>query len=91
LRLRRFGSYPLIEDNSVRAASASLLNADVGYQLASGVRVRASILNVLNEEASDIQYYYASRLAGEPLEGVEDVHFHPAEPRQLRFSLTWVF
>ncbi|MEJ7746834.1 MAG: hypothetical protein WKF61_08795 [Luteimonas sp.] len=41
--------------------------------------------------ASDIDYFYASRLAGEPEEGIEDIHFHPFEPRALRLSLSWKF
>ena len=91
LRLRHFGSYPLIEDNSVRADPATLLSGQVGYRFASGVRLEASVLNLLDSEAADIQYFYASRLPGEPAGGVEDVHFHPVEPRQLRVSLYWVF
>ncbi len=89
LRLRHFGSYPLIEDNRVRATATTVFNADAGYQLASGFRVQVSLLNLLNTPASDIQYYYASRLQGEPFEGVDDVHFHPVEPRQIRASLSW--
>lgn len=88
LRVRHFGSYPLIEDNSVRAKSATLLNADAGF-LVSRIRVTASILNLLDSKASDIQYYYASRLPGEPVSGVDDVHFHPVEPRQVRVTLGW--
>jgi outer membrane receptor protein involved in Fe transport len=89
LRLRHFGSYPLIEDNSVRATATTVFNADAGYQLASGLRIQVSLLNLFNTRASDIQYYYASRLQGEPSEGVDDVHFHPVEPRQIRASLSW--
>ena len=88
LRLRRFGTYPLIEDNSERANANSLLNLNVGYQLGAA-RLTVSLLNVLNEEHSDIQYFYASRLSGEPVGGVEDVHFHPAEPRQVRIGVSW--
>jgi hypothetical protein len=90
IRLRHFGAYPLIEDNSVRATSSTLLNADGGFTL-GGIGVRFSVLNMLNARASDIQYFYASRLAGEPVGGVEDVHFHPVEPRQLRLSLVRAF
>jgi hypothetical protein len=87
-RVRHFGAYPLIEDNSVRATPTTLLNAEVGY-LFSGVRLQATVLNVLDTKASDIQYFYESRLQGEAPEGVGDVHFHPVEPRQLRVSLNW--
>ncbi len=88
-RVRHFGAYPLIEDNSQRATPTTLLNADAGYVFKSGVRVQLTMLNVLNERASDIQYYYNSRLPGEAAGGVGDVHFHPVEPRQLRLSLGW--
>ena len=88
-RLRHFGSYPLIEDNAIRATATTLFNADAGWQLDSGLRIQVSLLNVFDARESDIQYYYTSRLRGEPAEGVDDVHFHPAEPRQLRVSLGW--
>ena len=86
LRLRHFGAYPLVEDNRVRARASTLVNAAAGVRVA-GVRVQVTLLNVLGTTASDIQYYYASRLAGEPTQGVQDVHFHPVEPRQLRVAL----
>jgi hypothetical protein len=87
-RLRHFGAYPLIEDNSVRSAANSLLNLNAGYKLGS-VRLTVDVLNVLDEEHSDVQYFYTSRLAGEPAEGVDDIHFHPSEPREFRISLSW--
>jgi hypothetical protein len=89
VRLRHFGSYPLIETNSVRATATTLLGAEGGYLLASGLRVQVSLLNILNARADDIQYYYTSRLRGEPEGGVDDVHFHPVEPRQIRIALLW--
>ena len=88
LRLRHFGDYPLIEDNSVRAEPASLLNLNAGWRFGP-LRIGASVLNLLDSEDADIAYFYASRVAGEPAGGVEDVHFHPVEPRQLRLSVRW--
>jgi hypothetical protein len=89
LRLRRFGAYPLVEDNSVRADESTTVNAEAGYRLRSGLRLQATVLNLLNGNADDIQYFYPSRLPGEPEGGVDDVHFHVIEPRQLRLSITW--
>ena len=89
VRLRHFGSYPLSDDNSLRARASNLVNADVGYRLRSGTRIQVSMLNALNGRADDIQYAYASRLKGETSDGVDDVHFHPAEPRQVRVSVEW--
>jgi hypothetical protein len=91
VRLRRFGTYPLIEDNSLRAKASSLVNAELGYRLRSGTEIRFSVLNLMNSTASDIQYAYASRLRGETSDGIDDVHFHPAEPRQVRAAVRYRF
>lgn len=88
VRLRHLGAYPMVEDGSERAKASSLVNVELGYRF-MGARLAVSVLNVLDEESSDIQYYYASRLSGEPAGGVADLHFHPAEPRQVRVSLSW--
>ena len=91
VRARHFGAYALREDDGVRAGASTLLNADAGYLLRSGLRLQLTVLNLTDSRVDDIQYYYASRLPGEASGGVEDVHFHPAEPRQLRASLGWRF
>jgi hypothetical protein len=91
IRVRHFGDYSLVEDNSARAGAATLLNAEVGYRFSRRIRIEATLLNLLDSRAADIQYFYPSRLPGEPVAGVEDVHFHPAEPRQVRVSLRCVF
>jgi len=87
LRIRYFGPRPLIEDNSVRSKATTLLNAEGGYQLAKALRLNLQVYNLLDAEVSDIDYYFASRLPGEPLGGVEDIHVHPAVPRTLRLSM----
>lgn len=87
VRLRHFGAHPLIEDNSIRGRSTTLLNASLGVPV-RGVRITASVLNLLGSRGRDVQYFYASRLRGEPAGGVEDVHFHPVEPRQLRLGVS---
>ena len=91
LRVRHFGAYPLTEDNSARARASTLVNADAGYRLASGVRLQVTMLNLLNGRAEDIEYFYTSRLQGEPAGGVDGVHAHPVEPRQLRLAVEWGF
>ena len=85
MRLRHFGSYSLIEDNSVRADPVTIVNARVGYTLGR-VELAADLLNVFDAKDNEIEYFYASRLPGEPAEGVEDRHIRPVEPRQLRVS-----
>ena len=52
------------------------------------MRVALDVFNLFDRKASDIDYYYASRLTGEPAGGVDDIHFHPVEPRSFRLTLT---
>lgn len=87
LRLRYFDGASLVEDGSEEANSATLAHLALGW---GGERyeLRADVLNLLDSDDRDIEYFYASRLAGEPLEGVEDRHFHRFEPRQIRFTVT---
>jgi hypothetical protein len=87
LRLRYFGPRPLIANNSERSGASSLLNAKLGYARTRELKLRIEVLNVLNRKVDDITYFYTSRLAGEPLGGVADKHFHPVEPRTVRLSL----
>lgn len=87
LRVRYLGRAPLIENGTVQADSTVLSHLTAGW---SGKRyaLRADILNLLNSDDRDIEYYYASRLSGEPSEGIEDRHFHTFEPRQVRLTIS---
>ena len=49
------------------------------------------MFNLFDRKASDIDYFYTSRLQGEPAAGIDDVHFHPVEPRRFRASLVASF
>jgi outer membrane receptor protein involved in Fe transport len=63
------------------------VNLEGGYQLRKGIRATLEVFNVFNAAVTDIDYYFASRLPGEPLQGVNDIHFYPAVPRTARLSL----
>jgi hypothetical protein len=90
LRVRHFGRYPLIENDSVESDGSTLVNLRVGKQW-SRVGVHLDVLNLLDSDDHDIDYFYASRLAGEPDEGVEDIHYHVFEPRTVRLNVRWNF
>jgi hypothetical protein len=89
-RLRYFGPRPLIEDGSIESDSSVTINAGIGWRSAA-FDVRVDVLNFLDSEDDDITYFYASRLAGETTEGVEDLHLHPMEPRTVRAYVSWRF
>lgn len=87
-QVRYFGPRPLIEDNSVRSSATTLAYLRVGYKVSTDVKLALDVFNLFDRKASDIDYYYPSRLQGEPADGVDDIHFHPVEPRSLRLTLT---
>jgi len=90
-QMRYFGPRPLIEDNSVRSQSTTLAYARVGYKINRKTKLTLDIFNLFDRQASDIDYYYTSRLSGETVGGIDDVHFHPVEPRSARLTLTYNF
>ncbi len=88
VQLRHFGPRPLVEDNSQRSASTTLANLRVGYRISRDLRLALDVFNLFGSRASDIDYFYTSRLSGEAAAGVDDRHFHPVEPRNARLTLT---
>ena len=87
VRLRAFGSQPLIEDDSQRQPASTIVNAMVGYRWRR-YELSAEALNLFDSKSDDIAYYYTSRLPGEPAAGMNGLHVHPVEPFQVRGSLT---
>jgi outer membrane receptor protein involved in Fe transport len=87
LRARYFGPRPLIEDDSIRSRQSLIFNARAGYRFDNGLRLQLDVLNLFNAQTNQIEYYYLSRLPGEPLGGVADRHVHPAEPSAVRLTL----
>jgi outer membrane receptor protein involved in Fe transport len=90
-QMRYFGPRPLIEDNSQRSASTAIAYARVGYKFNRRWTVQLDAFNLFDRKASDVDYYYASRLPGEPAEGVDDIHYHPAERRTFRLTVKTTF
>jgi hypothetical protein len=92
LRLRYFGSRPLIEDDSVRSPETILMSAKVGYRFNRHWTLNAEVFNLLDRKDSEIDYYYPSRLSGEPAGpdegGYNDNHFKPVDPISFRVALT---
>ncbi len=91
LRLRHFGPRTLIEDASVKSKGTSLWNAELGYHATPKARLVLELFNLANARVADIDYYYASRLPGEPAAGVDDFHTHPALPRSVRAGIQLTF
>jgi hypothetical protein len=86
MRMRYFGARNLIEDASVRSAPTTLVNGQLGARMSTRAKLVLDVFNLLDRQVSDVDYFYASRLAGEPAP-VEDLHFHPALPRSIRLAI----
>ncbi len=91
LTFRKLGPHPLNTDNSVRSGGYSEWAAAVGYSLSPTLKVRLDVFNLFNARTNAADYYYTSRLAGEPAAGVDDRHSHPLEPRSARITLSKAF
>jgi hypothetical protein len=91
LRVRHFGPRPLIEDASVTSEGTTLWNGEIGYRLGAKSRLVLEAFNIFDAKVSDIDYFYTSRLAGEPVGGVDDIHLHPALPRSARIGVQFSF
>jgi outer membrane receptor protein involved in Fe transport len=91
LKVRYFGPRPLYDDNSVRSDSSTIVDARVGYKFINNWRLFLDVFNLFNAKVSDIDYFYVSRLPGEPPAGVADVSTHPADPFEARLTLSMIF
>jgi outer membrane receptor protein involved in Fe transport len=89
-RLRYFGPAPLIEDDSARSKSTMLVNLEGGYHFTPRLSAQVTVFNVFDRKDNDITYFYESQLPGEAAP-VEDIHFHPVEPRTVRASIRMTF
>ncbi len=86
VRLRHYGPAALIEDNSARSNTTTVVNLQAGYE-ANPFGLMVEIFNLFDSDDNDITYFYESQPAGLP--AAEDFHFHPVEPIMARATLTW--
>ncbi|HEY7800832.1 MAG TPA: TonB-dependent receptor, partial [Hyphomonadaceae bacterium] len=85
VRVRYLGPGPLIEDNSVRAPSTTLVNAGISKDFGN-FEIGLDVLNLLDSEDYDMVYFYESQLLTEAAP-VEDIHFHPVHPQTVVLNL----
>ena len=85
IHYRYFGARQLDSFNIQHANPTKTVNFGIGYAWKS-LNVELDILNLFNSTDHDIDYYYTSKLKNEPEQGVDDLHYHPVEPRTFRFK-----
>jgi hypothetical protein len=79
----------LEETGDIEGDDTLTVNAQVGYRTKDW-EVALECLNLLDRNDNDIEYYYTSQLSSE-VSAVDDVHFHPAEPRMVRVKISYFF
>ncbi|MDC8829531.1 TonB-dependent receptor [Alteromonas gilva] len=90
VRVRYFGKRTLDSFKQRESDTFTVVNTNLVYETGNW-QASVSVLNVFDSNDHDIDYLYASRLPGEPEDGVEDVHYHPIEPRMLRGGISYKF
>jgi outer membrane receptor protein involved in Fe transport len=73
-----------------RLQSWGVWNAALRYRRGP-VEVGLLLENLGNTHWESAEYYFTSRLQGEPPEGVDDLHFVPGNPRNARVVLAYYF
>ena len=97
VRARYLGPHPLIEDNSIRGEATLLVNLRAAWTPKTflgnlaGFEVYGELLNVFDSARHDIDYFYPTRFAGEPPEGIEGRVSRVVEPRQFRVGVKKTF
>lgn len=88
LRVRHFDGYPL--DGGATAAASTLLNLRMAWDINECLALNLDLLNLLDSDDHDVEYYYESQLATEAAP-VADHHYHVFEPRSVRATLNYRF
>jgi hypothetical protein len=106
LRYEYFGPRTLNQTGTAVSAPTGIVNAQISFKWPKGhlQRLNLDVLNVLNAQADDVEYYYGSWVAQDaknpayatnpainPLlggSGVQDYTFHPSEGRVVRLTLS---
>jgi outer membrane receptor protein involved in Fe transport len=92
LQWRRLGTHHLNDGEAFPVDKGySEFNLDLFRALPHGWKLGVSVFNIFNSHDEAADYYYVSRLPGEPAGGVADFQQHPLEPRSARFSVTKSF
>lgn len=89
LRLRHFGPRTLDNYGDVESSALTVVNAQLSKRWQNWT-FTLQALNLLDSDDHDIDYLYESQLQDETA-AVEDIHFHPIEPRTMRIKAAYRF
>ena len=82
LAMRHLGDRYADEDRHQTARGYTLFDFTARYRY-KWLEAFVSIENLTNVEWREAQFFFTSRLAGEPASGVPDIHYTPGNPRSV--------
>jgi outer membrane receptor protein involved in Fe transport len=94
LQMLTVGSRAGIEDRSVLLEPFTVFDLILRYKIpvsppTGRLEAFLSVRNLTDTDWRQAQFFYESRLPGEPAGGVSDIHFVPGTPRMFMGGLTW--
>jgi outer membrane receptor protein involved in Fe transport len=94
LQMLTVGSRAGIKDRSVLLEPFTIFDLVLRYRIpvsppTGRLEAFLSIRNLTDTDWRQAQFFYESRLPGEPAGGVSDIHFVPGTPRMFMGGLTW--
>jgi outer membrane cobalamin receptor len=88
--MRYLGDRPADPDRTATAQGYTLFNWITRYRY-KAFEAFLSIENLTNTEWREAQFFFTSRLPGEPAAGVSDIHFTPGNPRSFLGGVAFHF
>lgn len=85
-RYRYLGGRPLVEDGSVYSDESESVSLRLAWQ-GEDWDWSLQVSNLFDSRDPDISYFYESRLPGENVSGVGDVHSHVMKPQTLQLRV----
>jgi outer membrane receptor protein involved in Fe transport len=89
LSMRHLKTRPANEDNSIQAIGYRVVDMNMSYEI-KNVNFQIAVQNLLNTEWNETQFATESRLKNET-NPVEEIHFTPGTPFNLRVSMGYRF
>ena len=90
LEMRHLADRYASEDREAKTRGYTLFDFTTRYRYRA-LEAFVSIENLTNAEWREAQFFFTSRLASEPAEGVADIHFTPGTPRAVLGGVAWRF
>jgi outer membrane receptor protein involved in Fe transport len=90
LEVRHVGDRFASEDRHQTARGYTLVDFTARYRYRS-FEVFVGLENLFDVDYREAQFFFTSRLRGEPAAGVDDIHFTPGQPRAISGGIAWRF